>query len=822
MNRSQSSGRQSLDERRWRGLLWGLLTLTVLVMPGCGGCREETPQERAAREEREAEQAEKERLEREKKKKPPPLVVGDPAPQPNQAASPLKLVKPGHWMAATQSMKANNDNWVGEATLQVVDRQNQPIPLDRTAFTVRSERDVALAKGEPKEVESVFFVPPPGADQQGKPKQLSSRITLRERGASLSAPPANKRLEAMKPHQHHLVILAAEPRRYDYVRSLNSIQEPFASEYEFANSFGPTMMSWQYQVVAPVADGQLLLPDNPLCWTSVAYLLWDEIDPEQLSAGQRTALVDWLHWGGQLVISGPDSLDLLRDSFLAPYLPADSQGAKKFSRDDLADVERYWRTSRKQPRLNVVGEWSGLELKLRPEAEPLPAGARLFAERRVGRGRVLVTAMQLAERDLVNWAGGFQNLFNSLILRRAPRTFAKNDTTFIDDDSWQGNQLYVKRTAKLGRIDTSGNSKVRFFTRDAHDLPAIALGYKYVADNSEFAGFETRTLKNPEVPGGVASWNDFNATANAARNVLREAAGVNVPGSSFVVTCLGVYLVVLVPFNWFFFRALGRVELAWVAAPIIALASTWVVVKQAQLDIGFVRAQTEVAVLETQPNHARSHLTRYLSFYTSLSTTYDLEFDDPTAVAAPFARGQESPLRRGQSPTLVTYERQEKARLRGLTISSNSTDMAHTEQMFDLGGALRYDPKRRTLTNETDYDFSGLVVVRKRAKVNHLEGCWIGNLFGRSSSPVSFARVDADNEQAAFAAERTSEYEDAEQLSFEPLFAIAPRPQALRTWRSSGRGLSRQVPSGRERHAASLAAARWHTAGRPPPIRLAP
>ena len=34
-------------------------------------------------------------------------------------------------------------------------------------------------------------------------------------------------------------------------------------------------------------------------------------------------LVDWLHWGGQIIISGPKSLDLLRGkTFLGPYLPA--------------------------------------------------------------------------------------------------------------------------------------------------------------------------------------------------------------------------------------------------------------------------------------------------------------------------------------------------------------------------------------------------------------------------------------------------------------------------------------------------------------------
>ncbi len=45
--------------------------------------------------------------------------------------------------------------------------------------------------------------------------------------------------------------------------------------------------------------------------------------------------MDWLHWGGQLMVNGPDSLDLLKGSFLEPYLPATSGGSRKISAGDL-------------------------------------------------------------------------------------------------------------------------------------------------------------------------------------------------------------------------------------------------------------------------------------------------------------------------------------------------------------------------------------------------------------------------------------------------------------------------------------------------------
>src|SRR5262249_51652247 len=122
---------------------------------------------------------------------------------------------------------------------------------------------------------------------------------------------------------------------------------------------------------------------------------------------------------------------------------------------------------------------------------------------------------------------------------------------------------------------------------------------------------------------GIAGWNDDSATAEVARNSLREAAGIVIPKADFVMEVLVLYLIVLVPINWILFRSVGHVEWAWIATPIIAVGGMAAVVKVAQLDIGFARSQTELALLEVQGGYPRGHLTRYTALYTSLSTTYD-------------------------------------------------------------------------------------------------------------------------------------------------------------------------------------------------------
>ena len=768
--------------------LWLLLALAVVTAPGCSGCNSETPQERAAREKREEEEAEKRRLEREKKKKKPPIEVAQTLPQPNNPERPALLVKPGHWMTGTQRMKANYEDWVGQGNLQMVDKQNHRIPIDRTAFTLRSTRDLALSKDQEKQLETTFFVPAVEDSLRWRSSLLARR--------GVSLPPTSMPVNKMAPHQHHFVVLAAEPRRYAFIDTTYVVRAHFETKYELPTQ-AVLPFDRQYRVVAPALDKLVPLPDNPLCWSTVAYIVWDEVDPEQLSIAQRSALVDWIHWGGQLLVSGPDSLDLLRDCFLTPYLPADGAGARTITADDLAPLSKNWKAAKRPTPLTPVADWSGVNLKLRPEGISAPGAGDLFAERRVGRGRILVSAMQLAERDLINWSSGYENLLNNLILRRPARKFAWDDGYFgnaLDADA--GGRAYVLRPKNPGQwIPADTNSKLHYFTRDTHN-DTNATKYRLEDAKADFAtggfggvtqgDFEMNRLAMPAVPGGPAAWNDFNATATAARGTLREAAGVNVPSSTFVVACLAIYLTVLAPFNWFLFRALGRVELAWVAAPIIALAGTWVVVRQAQLDIGFVRAQTEVAVLETQPDHPRGCLTRYMSFYTSLSTTYDLEFDDPTTLAAPFARTSESPLLAGEQPRLVTYQRQEKARLLGLTVSSNSTDMAHCEQMFDLGGALQFDGDKNQLVNQSEYDLKSLVIVRRPESdagrgdsEATLQGCWIGDLGQRTSTSVSFSPLSSEEGGSVFADRRAGETGAEERLNLEPLFALALKPLDL-------------------------------------------
>ncbi len=292
-------------------------------------------------------------------------------------------------------------------------------------------------------------------------------------------------------------------------------------------------------------------------------------------------------------------------------------------------------------------------------------------------------------------------------------------------------------------------SQVRYFTRDAMAPPDMFKQefegrqfQPYAAPEPEFPtgmpvgyGPMPQLLEEPPDGPGVAGWSDFSAASNLAFSALREAAGIVVPDASFVVKILAVYVLVLVPLNWLVFRLAGRVEWAWGAAPFIAIGAAVAVVYLAQLDIGFARSKTELAVLEVQGDYDRAHLTRYLALYSSLGTSYDLRFDDASAVALPFASGQKMLI--GQGRTTVEYRRARKATgdkddaeislvsLEGLEISSNTTGMVHSEEMLQLAGGLGWEHlggERYKVSNNTGLELQGAGVVSGD------KAAWIGTL----------------------------------------------------------------------------------------------
>jgi hypothetical protein len=259
---------------------------------------------------------------------------------------------------------------------------------------------------------------------------------------------------------------------------------------------------------------------------------------------------------------------------------------------------------------------------------------------------------------------------------------------------------------------------------------------------------------------GVAAWNDFNEVANSARKTLQSAARIEIPNRKFVIWVLAVYLIVLVPVNWLLFRGLGRVEWAWVAAPIIAIVCTGTVIRLAQLDIGFARLQTEVAVAEIQGDYPRAHVTRYNALYTSLTTYYNLQANDPGAALLPFpAIGEKGKfaLPFGQQLHKLTCRRGEQVTLSGFPVNSNSTGLVHSEEMLDVGGGISLEKEGDhtwKLVNRSKLNLHGVGLLQKTPF--GVEEAWIGEVpSGKMTSGFEWnAIADGDDRKSLWASQR--------------------------------------------------------------------
>jgi hypothetical protein len=458
--RAPHRGRLSLP------LFW-LACLSLLVagaMPGCGGCTSDDAQQTA-------EQKKKDDEAKKKKKKEKPKEDFEATSlrvQPYDSAGGLNRVKPGHWTAAHVAMKANNFHFNAELETATVDSRSQPLSIEHTPFRMVVSRPAALPKGQIKDFEATYYVPRRiSGDTRGVWLQcrLRSAGSGREVAQALRMQPTTR----MSDYQYYFVVLAANPDRYGYVKHLDSVEPPrpeFSTEPQIK----------YYEVVLPRTDGRsrLPLPAHPLAWSSIAYLLWDDLDPGRLGPDQQRSLLDWLQWGGQLIVSGPGSLEKLRGSFLAPYLPGEYVQSRDLDAAAFAALNQHWsRPGGVKPedwqylalRVEDMKPLLGVEWRPHPASFEMPGSGGLAIERRVGRGRIVMTAFPLSARNVINW-NSYDTFFNSCLLRRPPRKFAKVDE-YVE---FEPHVLFSVGEAEGYEFDSRLSTMLRYFSRDVGPL----------------------------------------------------------------------------------------------------------------------------------------------------------------------------------------------------------------------------------------------------------------------------------------------------------------------------------------------------------------
>lgn len=754
-----------------------VLAVGIVSMSGCSGCNQD-PDERLA-------DKIKREKDRQKKKKPKPNFVSPgtailPGKYPDldgKTPEELKELTPGekaayfrgqfnrvnrtklgHWLETSTPTIAHNFNQEGQIN-SVPMLAAAAVKVPGTDFEIGTARSFSLVKGQWKYLPSTIYLP-----QRSKSFSADMNVALSTSNDALplyTVPLTTT--QTMAGFQYHMIVLTSRPQQVRYLQFTDSIQVRQSSYSSFVT---PPL----YYVVVNKPGRPIPLPRNVLNWTTTAYLVWDDLDPEDLDPDQQQALIDWLHFGGQLILSGPDCLSKLEASFLADYLPAQSEGKTEIDGQAFESLNENWsvpnRANPAEKRTLVVTESKpviGIEFKPHIAASYVTGTGSLAIERMIGRGRVVATAFSLTSPTVKSW-GSFQSFFNSALLRKPRRRFGKTNDVILfdwaDDPSTMYDPLIGSTVRFISRDLVSGGTPVNpteetvlrqqneqsaSFVEDGMETIPLKIGKKPTLtrdtnDTRHYGGFKANANS------GVGGWSDSGAIAESARSGLRSAAGITPPSADLILKMLGVYLLVLVPINWLIFRAMGKVEWAWAAVPVIAIAGAITVVKVASLDIGFARSNTQVSLLEIHDGYHRGHLSQYSALYTSLSTNYAIELDNATGVALPLSLNQ--PARPKVTPQRLWLQQSLTNRTENFQLQSNSTGLLHAEWIQDVGGDFRINFDRADpnfdnlkLQNTTTIDLALAGVIARDEEGNYFGG-WIGDFNSEDTIDVSMNRTE--------------------------------------------------------------------------------
>ncbi len=723
-------------------LLWVVLCLPLWA--GCDGCRPGLRDPQAAGD------------------APPPadeFTFRGPKPLPLGGSPAQSGIKPGHWFTIGETITSNRDDQRGVLRHRVggvpgarsetlVDElvAGQPVPPpDRSMawLPLVSERPALLPKQRTKRFDSRLLAT---SDALAPP---TSRAFLMGQFATGSASslvetgrvPVNR----LVPEEYFFVVLTTRPEKFAILESADWVRPRIDTE------FSEQLDRRNYRLVFVRPDDWLPLPETMLDWTSTAVVLWDDVDPAALTSEQSRALIDWVHFGGRLLVNGPAmGLELTRDR-LGPLLPQQVVASEELEPESVAELIRAWSVPADETRGQLGDDTTERQVRLaqRRESRVATAGplagdtlavvgtGDLVLQKPAGRGQVVLTRFDITSDWLVQWRSR-DSFINAALLGRPPRQYLKAATS--DDLGEKRWELRYPSLEMADSAEASLNTGLRLLSRDAR-LPVASLEPEPANDPA--TGSVTNPVTDPKAgpapdgsvsqpaPAapdstaalpefashpiqGIGGWRDDSDLAAVTIGALRSESGVNIPSREFVIRGLAVYLFVLVPLNFVVFRLMGRVEWAWFAVPAIGLAGAAWIARGANLDIGFARSQTEIAIVEAHADYPRAHVSRFVAIYNSLSRRYDFRFDSPDAAAAPIGvLGQVGVDREESDDATLRFGYGEGPILAGVGVASNRTRMFHVEQMIDLGGAIGLEPDQEWLRNDSRFELTDAIIVAK-------------------------------------------------------------------------------------------------------------
>ncbi len=723
------------------------------MIPGCGGCR------------RDALDKDTSATDGKKDKVVDRLKVDKLRALPAASGSDLLMLKPGHWYELQQPVKANFGDESLDVSFNIVDQVFHPLSMLGLREPIAFERSIAMARGQEKRLDYQVFVPivpPPLVDLESAVKP-QVRVNYLPRGVGVSLREEVYPITVIPDYQFYLVALSKSTDAYQFLEGSTALVWPSEGKLEDEKVFPIRLVSIEE------SQASSSLPTRLNTWSSTSHLLWNDCSATAFTEQQKTAIVDWLHFGGQIIINGPESQAALANSFLSSYLPLVELTKGSNAEIDWDTFNNRWSISTNvgEPGTPIVmpqdRDIPSISGKLVPGARWVSGCEGIAAERMVGAGRVVMTTFPIAESTWIRWPS-YSSFINAVLLGRPPRIWAQDsnqlgDFVFVEPfRGFEKDPTLTSRFRLLAR-DLGARSAMLEPPSDAsitNSLRIPAPELNAIAAEAEMEA-ELKRIRRGE-PGTRRSIGELSSQGGFTRpagQVLRQASGINVPSISTIIKLLAAYVVVLVPLNWIVFRLIGRVELAWVAAPLIAIVGAFAIARAVQLDVGFSRSQTSISVVEVPSGYSRGYSASFTSLYTSLTTNYSAFNSESNGLVVPMLTREERLMSFTRDTPMMTY-RYASDRGEGLEsfpVRSNSTSFIRAEQPCEIGGNVILSWSGNAsdsiqIDNRSSLNLVGAGIVAMD-KDGQMRKGWVGDSDGGSTTlvAVDLANVESDSKE---------------------------------------------------------------------------
>jgi len=727
---------QSRTGDQMRGSVkWIWLCLLLVQLAGCRGCS----QQKTAKETEE---------EAEAKRKKVRLVASELKALPFSVEVPGSTLKAGHWYQANQKLKANYADESLTARLSVINREKMNAAFAPGQAYVDFNRNVSLGERQEKGVQFRFFqpeVPVTGDEQTKSPSAL--KILYSQRGIGSPVLEEEFACRAFAGYQYNMVSLSRDPSRYLFWRALDCMIWPSKQRLSEERVSPHRVIDLNEDEVATQ------FPDRLYAMTSISHFVINDSSISIMSADQQQALQDWLYFGGTVILNGPEAIGGIESSIMRDYSPLVRTTNTTISEKEIAMLNDTW----------SIEQIESNKLLIAPQ-KPIPkltgdlaAGAQwvsyrtadgelasldgILAERLVGQGRVVMTTFPMTDIAFLRWPSYSSFIHNAILAKphRSPSTGSEADLKFANDyDGTELNPIHSTRMRIWARdLDESTTRKIAASAKkESPDEPEGS--YKD-------ASAEVAKLKRTS----FGAWNPDSMILANARQCLQQSSGITVPKINTIIKLLAGYLIILVPVNWLFFRLFGRVELAWAAAPVIALVGAFYVARSVQLDVGFSRSQTSYGFLELHNGYARGNFSSYTALYSSLSTNYRAVFEEDTGVVLPFSSASTSKRSRNAISKIdYWFAGDSGAGIQSVPVLSNTTGLFQAEEMVTFTDKLtaEFESGMQSVEIKNGLGFAfkdgGIFGVDSQGK---LVSAWLGTLDDGASRSCDLVIRETDN-----------------------------------------------------------------------------